>query len=245
MTECTVQNDCRAHLWEFLPSHTFCDATCQKFSQGSSVLNALHKITMELTFEKFHQVAHFVARHAAILCMSIMSQFILCMSIMSQFKRATWLIYATWHIYGCVWHDALMRVHMWDMTHFICDWEVCVTWLIHMCDWVVCVTWLIHMCDMTLIHDVTQPYVYVKRALCICQKSPIYMSKEPYDSFICVTWLWYKMSHILFIWLIPMREMTHSYVGHDSFHLWLSRMCDNMWLSLVFRHKHRALLTYT
>jgi hypothetical protein len=182
------------HLWEHLPSHPFCDATCQKFSKGSSVLNALHKI-MELTFEKFHQVAHFVARHAAILCMSNMN----------QLKRATWLIYATWRNYACVWHDAFIPIHVWHdsvtwcHTSYSYDSFLCVTWLIHMwdmtrfiCDWVVCGTWLIHTCDMTQLHNVTHT-------------THMTHSYAWHDSFICATWL------------IHMCDRTHSFVWHDSF----------------------------
>ena len=69
-------------------------------------------------------------------------------------KSLIWIICVTW------------RIHMCDMTHYMCDvtqsyvWHdafICVTWLIHMCDMTrsyvwhdsfIYSTWLIHICDM-------------------------------------------------------------------------------------------------
>ena len=153
--------------------------------------------------------------------------------------------------------------HICDVTQLcVCDMMhlcvfICGTWLISCVperyvwhDSFICVTWLIHMCDMTQLHDVTHAihmtHSYAWNDSFICGTWLISSVTESYvghDSFTCVTWLSYIMWHTPLIWLIPMRDMTHSCVGHDSIHLWLSRMCENMWRSLVFWLIHMALLT--
>jgi len=134
------------------------------------------------------------------------------------FIRVTWLmcVQYTIYVYECdmthsygngMFHSHLVRDNsMCDMTHSRV-WH----------DSFIRVTWIIHMRDMT--------------------PSCVWNDSFMCDTCICVTWLIYTWHETcLCVWLFYMCDitsscvcdMTHSYVGHDSFVCvtWLIYMCD-------------------
>ena len=123
------------------------------------------------------------------------------------------------HIFGaseCLFHQRCVMSrtpHSHTHSYLWHDSFSCVTWLIPMCDMThsyvwhesfLCVTWLIHMCDMT--------YLYVFAAIPCCRLNQ----------------RWCVMSRTHTHTPIPVCDMTHSYVWHDSFIcvIWLIHTCD-------------------
>jgi len=137
---------------------------------------------------------------------------------------------------------AIWFIHMCDMTRSSVWHDSCI-----------CATWLIHICDMTHLYVWHDSFMFVTWLLGMGSTRETYVL---HDSFInvtclihtwdiCVEWLIHtcdtktcvrgqstrvraSSSDIYAIWLIHMRDMTHSYVWHDSFICltWLVHMCD-------------------
>ena len=140
----------------------------------------------------------------------------------------TWLIHVCDMTHSYVWHDSVIHmtwlIHTFDMTH---------SYVWH--DSVIHTTSLIHKSRTCCQHPhvsgfliVVVEYVLIWELTC-CQHPQVhsslylYDSYVQYDAFICVTWLTHmsttKLEFVLVfvnIYMIHMRNITHSYVWHDT-----------------------------
>jgi len=93
------------------------------------------------------------------------------------------------------------------------------------------VSWLIHMCSSLFYRALLQQRPIISF---ICVTWHLYWDQSEYmcyDSFICVAWLFIRVSLNTWSWLINVCGMTSSLVWHDSFMcvMWLIHICA-LWL---------------
>jgi len=138
------------------------------------------------------------------------------------------------------------RIHMFDMTLYICDKTDSYVWLTHLYvfdmtdsyvwhDWFICVTWLIRMYRHSL---------FIYATWCHTYKFVIYFT---WLIQMCVTW-----SIILMTCLIHECNMTHSYVCHESFVTWLMHtrdtahayVCNGTFICVASIWAHRMATTH-
>jgi len=179
-----------------------------------------------------------------------------CIHVRDSFTCVTWLIHMWDMTHRRPWQVSWPTfAHVCHMTHLHASLDsfTCVTRLIHMRDMThshvwhdsfTCVTWLIYMRHLTHLHVWHDSFTYVTRLIHMCDMTHSHMW---HDSFTCLTWQIHMcdLTHrrplkvswpTLARWswlktmsrLREMRDLTRSYVWHDSFVCvtWLVGMCD-------------------